>query len=153
MNLAEPPLVAFAQKVGKKWYRLPVITDRHKERSGKMILEAAGKAHARQAIILGGGRCEEIPLAQLIDRFSSVAINDMDGNTINEALAASGLAPNQLSRISRCVQDLTGVTELLVRQMATILATCESDSPGWAAENLASLVNGVQVSPFMSGLK
>jgi hypothetical protein len=111
-----------------------------------MILEAAGKVNAGRAIIVGAGRCQEIPLLELAGRFGSVVLNDRDESLLEEALAVSGLVGGPGSKIQRCVADLTGVTGDFLRAVSDYLAT--ANDPASAIGGLASLAEAARPTGF-----
>ena len=57
-----------------------------------MILRASEPLAGGQAIVLGAGRCQEIPLSVLAERFPDLTLNDHDASLLDDAIRASGLS-------------------------------------------------------------
>jgi hypothetical protein len=93
-------------------YLLKPTASRQVECSRRMIAQAAEGAGHKQALVLGAGGCEEIPLAELADRFALVTLNDIERDPLETALA--GLPAEARAKIEVRVGDLTGVTDEVV---------------------------------------
>jgi hypothetical protein len=148
-NTYQPLLTIHGTPGPRKWVQVSPADCKHHYASGGMILEAASRVNAGQTIILGAGRCQEIPLLELAHRFQRVVLNDREESLLMEALTASGLAGGRGSKIERLVADLTGVTEDFLRLVSEYLATA-NDSES-AITELASIAEAAQPTVFRTG--
>ncbi len=88
----------------------------HINRSHRGILAAAKLANKRStALVLGAGKCREIPLKQLAEQFRQVILVDLDGESMREAVRLLPL-PLQ-SRLQIRVADVTSFAQPLMEQM------------------------------------
>ncbi len=144
-RLPEPPLVANPSPSARRWNKLRPVPDSHRQESQRLILEVAGQVNPGAAIVLGAGRCDEVPLVALADRFEQVTLNDQDRSLLDEAVAAHHLA-NHDPPLAFEAADLTGVTQRLLDQAGRRVATV--DSPETAIEQLTELVSEVKPVPY-----
>ena len=94
----------------------------HIKRSHRRILAAAKLAGKRStAIVLGAGKCREIPLEQLAEQFQQVILVDLDGNSMREAVSL--LPPPLRSRLQIRVADVTSFAKPLMEQMRDAVET------------------------------
>ncbi len=128
----------------RRWVRLSPISCSHRQSSRGMILRAAGRVRPGRAIALGAGRCREIPLAELADRFEHVTLVDVDAAMLDDALTSSGLEGARAARVERRVADLTGVTDRFLEGVDGGLAA----TPEEAVARLARLAQDTQPEAF-----
>src|ERR1700722_16896852 len=123
-------------------YRLPPVVDKHVAASKRMILAAAARTAGRRAIVLGPGRCQEIPLAELAAQFEYVLLVDLDREAVEQGLAAADLPPEARAKIEIKIADLIGLTnELQFRWREALAAAAD---PHDAIERFAAIVDGAQ---------
>lgn len=103
-------------------YLLAPVECRHRDQSRRMILRAAESVAPGRAAVLGAGACEEIPLAELAERFSQVTLNDFVAEPIEQALGALALPPASWAKLNVQVADLTGITEPTLDRIEAALA-------------------------------
>jgi hypothetical protein len=151
MNVDQPPLTIPGEPGPSKWIQVTRADCKHHYASRVMILEAAGKVAPKQAIILGAGPCQEIPLIELADRFACLTLNDSDASALERALAASGLGPGPAAKIRRCVADLTGATGPFLERVSEYLDTTDDPRAATAAEALASFAEAAEPTAFRTG--
>ena len=135
MNDPAKPIDGPAAQAGRK-YLLKPTPSRQMDSSRRMIARAAEGAGRDRALVLGAGGCEEIPLAELADRFAHVTLNDIERNPLETALA--GLPAETRAKIDVRVGDLTGVTDEVIAGVRQAIAEC--DQPGAAIEKMAERV-------------
>ncbi len=96
---------------------LPARADEQVAASSRLILAAAEAAlaeplapaaGARQAIVLGGGACREIPLEDLASRFDRIVIDDIKPPADSAALVESRIGSADAARLQWRTRDLTG---------------------------------------------
>lgn len=119
-------------------YKLPPIPDQHRTESSKLILHAADMVTPGSVLILGVGRAQEIPLAELAERFGKIVLNDIDGAAIEAELATLPLSPAARAKIELAPADLTGATDSLAKSAVQTLEI-ETD-PAAGANALAALL-------------
>ncbi len=96
--------------------------------------------------MLGGGPCEEIPLAELLRQFDEVLLNDIDAATVQRAVDALPADPSLRAKFGLKIADLTGATaDALARVDQAVLA---ADAPAAAATAIAHALEAVQPEPF-----
>lgn len=98
------------------------VADEHLEKSRGLILHACEAVAQGSVLILGVGRAEEIPLAELARRFGRIVLNDIDAALVGQAVARAGLSPEATQKIETNVADLTGATEALAQQAEQAIA-------------------------------
>jgi len=103
-------------------YRLTPIADKHREESCRMILSAAAEVPNGRAIVLGAGKCAEIPLIELALRFKTLMLNDIRPDLVRQAIDCCVLSPELRERIEIDDEDLTGLTEPVAAELARELA-------------------------------
>ncbi len=86
-----------------------------------MIGDASAVVAGGRALVLGAGRCQEIPVDTLAERFERLVLNDHDESLLATALAALGLNQEK-TRVETIIADLTGVTGAFLSEIDTILA-------------------------------
>jgi hypothetical protein len=130
-----------------KVYRLEPIADEHVAASRRMIRSAAARTRQRRALVLGPGRCQEIPLAELAAQFDEVLLADQDYSVVAAGLAAADLPAESHAKLELRVADLTGLAGPLVRgwQSAVSAATDAQDAIG----RMSAVVDEAQ--PVMLG--
>jgi hypothetical protein len=132
----EPPFLAYPTGAPRRWVRLPRIADQHAQASRALILQAAASVELGRVIVLGAGRCQEIPLAELLGRFRHVTLNDLDDSLLRAALAEPGLDPERAAAVERLVADLTGSVDRFAHALAASLEPSGLTAPA-AVERLA----------------
>ena len=91
-------------------------------RNHRRVLAAAKLAAKRStAIVLGAGKCREIPLEQLAEQFQQVILVDLDGDSMREVVSL--LPPPLRSRLQIRVADMTSFAKPLMEQMRDALET------------------------------
>ncbi len=105
-----------------------------------MILGAAEQAGGGDAILLGPGRCQEVPLAELCERFNHVTMIEMDRPALDEAIATLDGAAK--AKIDAREQDLTGVTDSFDQKLGRIVD--EADDFGSALPTMVQLLQSQQ---------
>ena len=118
-------------------YRLPPVPDQHRGRSAEMILRAAGEVESASVVVFGAGRCEEIPLAALAQRFRRVVLHDNQPELLEQAVAEAGLSISDRLKVYLAPLDLVGITDELVK-------TCRQAVAG--ALDLDRAIDGVAVA-------
>jgi hypothetical protein len=126
-------------------YRLTPTPDEHASQSRRLILSAAAQVAPGRAIVLGAGRCDEIPLAELAHQFGHLVLNDSEQPLLDEALARENLPPEVRKKIQLDVRDLTGVTDSLLEKCAEQLAAAP-DEPA-AINSLIQVIEAAALSP------
>ncbi len=85
----------------------------HIKESHRRILEAAKLVRKpRTALVLGAGRCREIPLEGLAERFDQVVLVDLDGPGMKDAVLS--IRPDLQRKIEIRVADVTSFAESLM---------------------------------------
>lgn len=143
--IPEPPLTAFRSNEPRRWVRVPAVVDGHLAASQGMILYASQMVAPTDAIILGAGSCQEIPLLALTDRFASVTLNDWKESLLEKV----SISPERTSNVHRLVADLTGVTVPFLERVAESLGA--ADDPEQAIERIAELADAVIPQVFSTG--
>jgi len=138
--LSQPPLTAFGSSGPRRWLPLRPVVCQHRRESQRLILAVAGRVRTGSAVVLGAGRCQEIPLAELAGRFESVTLNDVARPPLDVALA--GLPSEQAGRVRLRVDDLTGSTAAFLEGVAAYLGRTED--PAEAVEGLAQLADAAR---------
>ncbi len=97
----------------------------HIEKSRHRILEAAELVEeARTALVLGAGKCREIPLERLARKFDRVVLVDLDGPSMREAVAR---LPEELrAKIEVRVSDVTSFAQPLMEATSRIVEGAQS---------------------------
>jgi hypothetical protein len=149
--LLEPPLTASRTGAPRSWQKRPPVPCRQIDESRAMILRAADAVRPGRAIALGAGRCREIPLRALAERFERVTLIDHDATKLDEALASSGLDRPGLARIDCRRADLTGLTDRFLRMVSEALASPGAGSPEVAAARLTMLAASAAPLAFSTG--
>jgi len=121
-SLPEPPLTADPRPDQRQWTRLPRIVDQHVTRSEQMILSAAEQTATARAIVLGPGRCTEIPVERLAKRFDHVDMVDMDKAALDEGLASLSLDDALTAKLNIQQRDLTGVIDMFEEGLTRIIS-------------------------------
>jgi hypothetical protein len=153
INPTGPPMVAFGTDGPRPWVRVPRAPCEHLRASREWILRATAAVPPGQAIILGGGRCREIPLGELAGCFGQVTLNDHDPSSLEEAISASGIGGERALKVRKLVADLTGVTEGYLGRVAECLGSVPELAATAAAERVASLAETTRPRPFATGQK
>jgi hypothetical protein len=134
MNDRAPPTSGAAAR-----YRIVPIADQHLAQSARAILAAAAQTGTQRAVVLGAGACEEIPLAELAERYEQVVLVDLDQASLDQALAAPGLPEPIRHRFDLRIADLTGLADELARRWRSALeGPIEVES---AIERLAAIAD------------
>ena len=97
----------------------------HLEKSRRGILEAAGLVgEAGTALVLGAGKCREIPLEELARQFDRVVLVDLDGPSMRDAVATlpEPLRPKVEIRVS----DVTSFAQPLMEATSRIVERAQS---------------------------
>lgn len=97
----------------------------HIEMSRRGILEAARLVRTpRTALVLGAGRCIEIPVEELARQFQRVVLVDLDGESLRAALAS---VPESLrQKVELRHSDMTSFAEPLMEETAHIMERSEA---------------------------
>ncbi len=91
-----------------------------------MIVRAAEAVEPGRAIVLGGGACSEIPLAELAARFAHVTLNDIEREPLERAMGQ--LAPADRAKVDLQIADLSGtIGPVLDRLNEAIAAAVGAD--------------------------
>jgi hypothetical protein len=120
------------------------VTCQHVAESRRLILAAAESAHPGQAIVLGGGRCAEIPLAELLERFQRVTLNDLDRDAVEEGLKLANLSDAARGKLQLHLADLTGSNKAIVASLAEAIREA-SDCEG-AIEAMSATADRVSLA-------
>jgi hypothetical protein len=128
-------------------YRLPVVPDEQVAKSRGMILAAASAAPAGAAIVLGAGRCSEIPLAELARRFQRLVVNDIEPLPAEDLAQQAGLNAAEAAKIVWHVADLTGMTRPLEQAWEQVLAN--QQDPATAAEAIHQVIKTTVPEPVI----
>mgnify|MGYP002621737694 CR=1 FL=1 len=126
------------KNAGPGLYLLTPVPCEQVQRSRQMILAAAEAVHPGRAAVLGAGNCTEIPLSELAVRFDKVLVCDVDASTLEAGIAAAMLSDAARAKLDVRFDDLTGVTEPLLRGIHQILS--EASAPEAAIERMVELV-------------
>jgi hypothetical protein len=116
-----------------------------------LIHQASLSVSPGHVIVLGAGRCQEIPLRELVDRFGWVTLTDRDGSLLHEALTTNGLDAAGRLQVQTIVADLSGIAADYMARVADYLTTARD--PAIAAEHLAVLADDAQPEVFTTGRK
>lgn len=108
----------------------------HIDQSRLAILEAARLVREKgTALVLGAGKCREIPLEDLARLFDRVVLVDLDAMSMNEAVAQ---LPQQLRhKVVTRVSDVTSFAEPLMEAIAHVVR--EARTPPDAVSELRAL--------------
>jgi hypothetical protein len=87
----------------------------------QMILQAADAVSPGRAIVLGAGRCDEIPLAALVEQFGEVSLNDINADLLAQGIAAANLSAVERAKISSTAVDLIGITDALTSECRSVV--------------------------------
>jgi hypothetical protein len=114
----------------------------HVRQSTSMILDAARNLTGGRAVILGCGRCGEIPVADLLLLFNSVDFVDQDAEALGiiESRFASSEGP--ANRCSFEQADLTGLIETLAQKSRVIVE--DTDDALKCLGHLGDLISDVE---------
>ncbi len=147
----------------RSWRYLPPIKPVHEAMSRHLILQAADAARLRalvngphhdrtgqRALVIGAGRCRDIPVRQLLERFERVTLTDIDADSVRRGLAEAGLSAEQARRVEVSIEDVVGVSDAMARgtdacfaEGVWTLASCEH-----LVERMASFIE--QLEPVRS---
>lgn len=119
----------------------------HIENSHRRILEAADMCERhRTALVLGAGKCTEIPLEDLARRFDEVVLVDLDEESM--AAAVEELPDELIPKVHVSVQDVTTFAAPLMGHLLESVA--ESDSAATAFGRIAQTLDKLEPrkSPF-----
>ncbi len=144
-RVPEPPFVSQPHPENRRWVRLKPTPDAHLAQSRRLISELAKEATPGAAIVLGAGRCDEVPVVELADRFEVLSLNDLDRTLLDDAVAHHALAKHE-PPVELVVADLTGVTTRFVESAQAALA--EAGDPGKATARLSELAEQLRPIPY-----
>ncbi len=119
-------------------YLLPPVNSRHEAESRRMISAAAAAVPPGRAVVLGAGRADEIPLAELVARFGQVTLNDVELAPMGHAMAAAKIDQTSRQKVITHVGDLTGITAALLAKIGAVVDA--GTEPGAVIEQMAALV-------------
>ena len=139
---SEIPLVAFPTGNPPRWIQVAPAVDRHGQESRRMILAAAEQVLPEQAIVLGAGLCQEIPLRELVLRFRRITMNDLDKTLLEQAVKNANLTAEQVGKLDMQVTDLTGAADLFVQEAAQCLEKIAE--PNAAMGRLAEVAEAIR---------
>ena len=109
---------AFDQSYGEYW--LP-----HIEQSRRAIQDAAASTSGRaRAVVLGAGKCREIPLEKLAEEFQHVILVDLDKGSMEQAVRE--LPPPLQAKVEVRVSDVTSFVESMMADVREAIATSRS---------------------------
>ena len=114
MSDAPPPSGPSSQGQ-RRAYLLKPIASRHEAESRRMIFQAAEAVEPGRVIVLGGGACSEIPLAELAARFQLVTLNDIQRDAVEPALGR--LPAEARNKVDVQIADLSGVTDVVLEKL------------------------------------
>jgi hypothetical protein len=114
----------------------------HVRQSTAMILDAASKLTGGRAVILGCGRCGEIPIGDLLLLFNSVDFVDQDADALCSIESKIFSNEGPATRCSFEQADLTGLIARLAEDSRAIVEA--STDPLKCLEHLAELISDVQ---------
>ncbi len=103
-----------------------------------MIGEAAAAVPPGRAVVLGAGRADEIPLADLVARFAQVTLNDVELALMGHTMAAAKIDQKSRQKVITHVGDLTGITAALLAKIGA--AVDAGTETGAVIEQMAALV-------------
>ena len=132
----------------RRWVEIPKNACMQRPASRGMILQAAGAVQPGAAIVLGAGRCEEIPLRELVERFDRLTLVDHDEQAMNAALESLGDSQGSISKIGRVVADLTGAIGGFLEAVSETLRSSTD-----AIEELSKLADATRPIVFSTGLQ
>lgn len=114
----------------------------HIERSQLGILEAARLVRRRgTALVLGAGRCWEIPLRELASEFDRVVLVDLDEPSMTAAVSTLPAALQRKVRIR--VSDVTSFAESLMAATARVVEQAQTAAEAFVA--LESLYDRIEL--------
>ena len=87
---------------------IEIQTDFHTYESKRIIIEACQNSHDEAAVILGCGRCGEIPLRELANRFQKIDLLDINGKAL-QFVEQETITWNSKNKLKFYHDDLTGV--------------------------------------------
>jgi hypothetical protein len=129
----------------RNFYQLQPIADQHRDQSEAFILDAAKATSGGRALILGAGECAEIPLQKLLNHFNELTLNDLATATLEEAIAARNLNTPETAKIRLVEADLTGLSDVVVSAVASVVAI--TTDPQSALIAMADAVDKAQPAP------
>lgn len=123
----------------ESFFSLPITKNygysEHYYRSGGLIRESLGKINNKadyggRALLIGAGRCRDIPLSEILEKFDSVEIVDLNIEGVKEALeevpeelrekshlnlvdASGGMVELYFNRIRECIERMQNFDENL----------------------------------------
>jgi len=109
--------------VSPRRYRIPPTENRHEIDSRRLILQAAETVKPGRVVVLGAGKCDEIPLKELVARFERVVLIDLEVNLIESAVAACEFSPEDRANIEIIEGDVTGLTNQVVASVSDAIAS------------------------------
>lgn len=133
------------------WQSYPPPIDTHVATSRRLILSAAQRVGRGEALVLGAGECQEIPLAELVERFDTVTLVDVDEQALSRALDLHRLTPSQRQRVRTTVAELNGFGPDHLAAVLTATERCtEAEQAVTAA---AAALNRLMPAPFVANAK
>ncbi|MBX3412026.1 MAG: hypothetical protein KF708_04855 [Pirellulales bacterium] len=129
------------------WTKLRPQADDHVAISRRGILDTASPRNSRRtALVLGAGRCEEVPLAELAAQFERVHLVDSDEEALLAGMREAGLSGSTGDRVAYEVADLTGVSASFLAAAET-LSLSQGTFARWH-DALVELATQTQPRPF-----
>jgi hypothetical protein len=124
---------------------LKPIPCQHVQMSTELIEAVAAEVRPGRALILGAGRCREIPLVSLAQRFDMIALQDQDADALATSVALLDDAPQIKAIVTTEVRDLTGITDALIAGAEQRLSLATSAEH--AHQLLIELVTDTHLAP------
>jgi len=125
----------FALPASRPWRYFAPVRPVHEAMSRHLIVQAADSAvratgRGGQALVIGAGRCRDIPLRELLERFEQVTATDIDADALKRGLAEAQLDAGQRQRVSVRIGDVVNIGAAVDR--------CVDDAAGQPAWSSAS---------------
>ncbi len=145
--ISRPPLLLPAGKsTTRQAFPIWPVENVHPQESQRLIGQAASQVQPRQVIILGAGRCEEIPLRPLAERFEHLVLIDQDRSLLQQGLTNWDLTAEHRKKIELQERDLTGLSSSLLDAVTQHLQTVTDAAE--AIERMITSVDQLQPQPF-----
>jgi hypothetical protein len=116
----------------------------HGQRNRSYIDETAARTAGRAlAVVLGAGQAFDLPLADLARQFQKLVLIDIDGQALDETVAAVFPDPGLRSRLELRVLDLTGINGALVERLEALVAGATASD---ALDGIERLCHGYRLA-------
>ena len=91
------------------------------------LVRAAEVATVSSVAVVGAGKLYDIPLAELVARFSRVVLIDVDGEALEQSVSEAELAPGARARVELVCADVTGINDTFLVGAEEVFACADED--------------------------